>query len=80
MTINGYFRVGELVTVSDGTPRPPDDNTPTLAQWASNNYQGVVYRANESEIGISPGDIANGKPMLVNVYKRSDGCIQVALR
>lgn len=80
MTINGDFRVGELVTVTDGTPKPSDEHAALLAQWASNNYQGIVYRASDAEIGVCPGDAVDRGPILVNIYPRSAWRIQVISR
>ncbi len=41
------YEIGQRVTVSDGTKRPPDRFNRKLAAWKNNNYTGHVHEIGE---------------------------------
>ena len=41
------YEIGQRVTVSDGTKRPPDRFNRKLAAWKRNNYTGHVHETSE---------------------------------
>lgn len=80
MAITGEFKKNDLVTVSDGTPKPPKHHTRKLGNWECRNYKGVVWRADDGEVCVYQGEAPRERPALVNVYQRNSSDIQVTCR